>query len=878
MPIANRYRRSPSVPTQDSFGDPVPQDPAERFLATTKQFDVPLSELGRTPTQQLVHGNVGPDIPTSGTCGQRNLPDCTTDETQKATGGIHTAPALITATPSNDSGSISSTMLLGLHNKQAHTPKSSAEQASQESTQPFDFDQTPSSFDRLLDKEAMTRLSRPPPELEATQPMISEATHGMASGVILDVTSTKAEPPTRAATVERSIHQRSISPQLPSSILCTAIPSSNPRSLLRTVNPLNEYRIAKLRQMHGSVDPPLHATVSAKVEIQPSHVDQIDPSRCISEVQHSPSRPKVDESRVKELHQRHHQDVDAMDAVPDSEPGRDTSCDIKSRRSGLSSSPLSRRTDKDSRTAVPDSLEVQAASEEDEDEDIPLSKLQPKAMGKTPVVSTCRRGKPKLTSRVTKSPRKVCWNLLSSFLDCLPQLHKTPLSVRSQVKTANVKGKHPARRNDRPKESTIVPSSAPEQDGSSSKQTYVATLSSSRAPMSKGPNRGHTTAASSARQRKRKRPAISDTESAEAEELEEEGNISPGTLKREEEEEEEVEPGDDHDIDIVSPSPIVLSGSLQKRRRYEDANSRDVAKGGISLWKRNDTSGPAKRSAKRARSSISTVRPPIESATRVFALWKQDGHYYCGTVHSVIQRPRGIKYLVTFDDGTDDEIDLKNMRRCELLVGDNVIIIENNDRAKVSDISQLESQGSIRVEADDGKGIEVSEVALGDIRIANRTLQSQWKERSLNPNAIVPLIKPKLLCDTATPSRQSLASLSGRPQRDFAKTGFVVTLSPKNANPDQAKNFTISAIKQHGAQVIDDWSSVFTMEGRHSRSNKRWIATSEDFCLKEGTGLDRVFLLADDANQKPKYLIALALGIPCLSFEWLSKATKFSQV
>ncbi|KAL4067936.1 hypothetical protein J3A83DRAFT_4359790 [Scleroderma citrinum] len=274
---------------------------------------------------------------------------------------------------------------------------------------------------------------------------------------------------------------------------------------------------------------------------------------------------------------------------------------------------------------------------------------------------------------------------------------------------------------------------------------------------------------------------------------------------------------------------------------------------------------------------MSTTRASAEPATRVFALWKQDGHFYSGTIHSATTRQRNSKYLVKFDDGTDDEVVLKNLRRCELMVGDNVILMSNDVRAKVSDVSEMESRSVIQVKVDDGESIVTSEVEFRDIRIANRTLQVQWKNRILDPGSIVPVVKPKSLQDITTPSKQSLASLSGKPRRELAKTGFVVTLSVKNTDPDQTKDDTMQAIKQNGGQVVDDWSSVFTMEGRYSQSSKRWTVTPEDFHLREDVDLDRVFLLSDDANQKPKFLIALALGIPCLNFEWLTKTTKPAQ-
>ena len=371
----------------------------------------------------------------------------------------------------------------------------------------------------------------------------------------------------------------------------------------------------------------------------------------------------------------------------------------------------------------------------------------------------------------------------------------------------------------------------------------------------------------------KKRPHKSDTESSEdssRQPTEDEGAKHPRVQK---EEEEETESADDS-----PPPPPPKPNTSRKKRRTEDVNpTRGMSKASTSTRnKQSETPAVAPRSGKRLRSGVSSTRGlTAEPPTRVFALWKQDGHYYSGVVYS-----RGLKnkHMVKFDDGTEDEVELKNMRRRELLVGDRVITAQDNIKGVVSDVSHADSHGWIKLEFDNGEAISTLQVGFGDIRIANRTIRSQWKERTVAAENIVTVVKPKSPIDT-TPSKQSIISTtSGKTQRELIRTGFVVTINPKNEEPIQTKDEAMRAIKQHGGLVIEDWSSVFTMEGKHSQSNKRWIATPQDFRWKSELNLDRVFLLSDDAHQKPKFLLALALGIPCLSFEWLTREDKISLV
>ncbi|EGN93269.1 hypothetical protein SERLA73DRAFT_189814 [Serpula lacrymans var. lacrymans S7.3] len=281
------------------------------------------------------------------------------------------------------------------------------------------------------------------------------------------------------------------------------------------------------------------------------------------------------------------------------------------------------------------------------------------------------------------------------------------------------------------------------------------------------------------------------------------------------------------------------------------------------------------RPAKRLRSVASASRTMSEPPTRVFALWKQDGHYYSGTVHS-LQSPSSTRYLVKFDDNTEDVVDITRMRRCQLKVGDNVIMVEGGLRGKVTYADGLETEGVVRVEVDNGSKVITSEVETADIRIASRTLASQWKDRMLSAELIVAMVKPKPIKATPSPSKVSIQSTTSTKSESkvLAKTGLVVTLSATNSNRDADRDTVTSLIKSHGGVVIEEWSNIFLMNGTHSQGNKRWVALKDDIRWNPKYGIERVFLLSDDANQKPKFLIALALGIPCISFDWLLRGLK----
>ena len=78
-------------------------------------------------------------------------------------------------------------------------------------------------------------------------------------------------------------------------------------------------------------------------------------------------------------------------------------------------------------------------------------------------------------------------------------------------------------------------------------------------------------------------------------------------------------------------------------------------------------------------------------------------------------------------------------------------------------------------------------------------------------------------------------------------------------------------IKSNGGVVLDDWANIYTMEGYWSEGNKRWIGSQDDIHFIDRPDVERVYLLSDAANQKPKFLIALALGIPCVGIDWVQE-------
>jgi len=260
------------------------------------------------------------------------------------------------------------------------------------------------------------------------------------------------------------------------------------------------------------------------------------------------------------------------------------------------------------------------------------------------------------------------------------------------------------------------------------------------------------------------------------------------------------------------------------------------------------------RSAKRTKTNHTM-------ATRVFALWKQDAAYFSGIVCERVGQSD--RFKINFDDGDEDVVDMKNLRRSELRVGDRISIIESQEKATVANVDR-QHQGTVTVRLNDDPSDEL-EVGVPGIKVHSRAIGSQWGDRTINADEIVTLI-PRIKSETPSSLRNSSTGLNKK--KALMKVGIVVTLSV-GRDWEKEKEIIMRIIRTNGGTVLDDWSDIFSLAGEYSADKKRWVIISDNIGTETKRDIQQVFLVSDAANAKPRFLTALALGIPCVSVEWL---------
>ncbi|KZP19516.1 hypothetical protein FIBSPDRAFT_828087 [Athelia psychrophila] len=820
--------------SQDSFGGAVSQDHEKDFRASAKQFHVPLSELGRaseheTDTQPV---DVEPSPPDEADDLARSLLALSNSDSGGAQSQDHMSQQ---------------SMDVDINANIVKSYEDEPGQNTQASTQGYGVSQLSSSYERLLEGKYSQPDPHPdtPPAEPATQMNVDE------NPTPLEAT----QPDESSGDVVMNPSEDVGTTATPHPVGGFSNPQTGPRSLASTVN--KKWRLQKL-----NIPVPPHPPAQSLVPSS-THDPLVVPESVIADTQPSeftetpiPRMRTFPPPRANGLSRRKLSPVSSpprsdMEIVPDSEPpltgpAQLTPSQHKRPVAGARPQPQGAPPSPRKETA-PAADHSKAETGESDDDDVPLAVARALPKG---LQANKGKGKAVAASSAVGSNRTVADG----------RQNRTGASDGRSLEGG-------------------VPSSAPEQDEAKPVPAAQRGRGKGRAgkPASSASERTTRSASAASNIPAKKRRISSETDDDEDElRLKGRGPVSiPKAEKREEEEETEPADQDDYGEDVQDDNESEAGPTGRKRKRVTKPKARPKTASKASIKSNLSRGTPTlhTRPNKRLRSvNSTTTRAAEDAATRVFALWKADAHYYSGTVHSHMGASQ---FLVQFDDDSEATVDVSKMRRRDLRPGDELILVSDNRQAVVK---QAGHNGPT-VEVDDGDELESFDVEFRDLRIAVRTINKHWQDRGVDIEDVVPIIRSKSLKSTPSPSKASLLSVASSKSRGKAlnKVGLVITMSSNNtnssnaneANPDAEREKITAIVKNNGGTMIDDWSSIISMDGKHSNSNKRWVAVADDIAVNCKNGITKVYLVANDANSKPKYLIALALGIPCVHLEWV---------
>lgn len=763
-----KRRRSPSVTSADSFAGPEEwEDPARVFLTSNRQFEVPLSELGRRATQgefQEGHHSIA-RTPPRPTVREPTQVDLSLIEGSSASG--------LVATKVQQPGVKSDGAL-----SQVSDVSTGAQRRNRSPV--FDISDDASTPPVMSNPGSMDYLDARAEDYPATQPLAPDVQDINTTQVshVIESQQTQTSPNSESSNASR--------------------PPRNTRNILSMVNPEKKWRLQRGELL-----------LQAALQNEPD--GQTQPSATVPGSSYVPStgRKLFDQLAAKMVVEQQSSprdlpplDEDSREAVivPDSEPPESANVSSTSAQPQLLTPPKdSLRVDSSfSRPTLVPSMAVEdedrrrrnekgdKTDDDDDEEDIPL----------------------RLTAR-------------------RPDVGAAPPSTKVNnprgLKRKTVETKTPNTRGIFPRDNEI-PSSVPEQDHRSSV-----------VPPS---------------------PKRTRREGKERKDTGEDVFIPGGRSDQVTPAPDEVstEPADDLPMNIENDAPALQDPKPSSKRKRPPVTRRKAA---YKSAPRMASNTPSMLSGTRSTKKIKSHHP---TATRVFALWKSDAAYFSGIVCE--QAGQSDRFKILFDDGDEDLVDVKNLRRLELRIGDRVSIVESKEKATVVNVDG-QHQGIVTVRLADEPSAELEVEVLG-LKIQSRAIRSQWDNRTINADGIVTLV-PRTKRETPSSLRNSSASLN---KKALSKVGIVVTLSV-GLDWEKEKETITKIIRTNGGTVLDDWSDIFSLVGEYSSNKKRWVITSDNISTEMKDDIQQVFLVSDAANAKPRFLTALALGIPCLSVEWL---------
>ncbi|GAA5916848.1 hypothetical protein JCM6882_006374 [Rhodosporidiobolus microsporus] len=270
---------------------------------------------------------------------------------------------------------------------------------------------------------------------------------------------------------------------------------------------------------------------------------------------------------------------------------------------------------------------------------------------------------------------------------------------------------------------------------------------------------------------------------------------------------------------------------------------------------------------------------------RIFGKWRDDGHFYPGTIVTV----SGGRFHIVFDDDSKGKLLPDEIRRCELQQGDLVRYVGAEEGETETQVETLkEDVRVVRVERNTtGEDVD-GELQADDIVVAASTTHAEGRITRLQINAVSIHSNHAKQFDDRKLTPDELAAFDPRQRQKpapepltlakppksvhvkpfvsnkhttglFSRTAFLITYGSGATYDKQA---FVDLLQTHGATILE-WEHLFEVNTvADSTSPPELFWPKVDF-----KAIDQIFLLADRPCTTVKYLIALALGIPCVSKE-----------
>ncbi|KNC97609.1 uncharacterized protein SPPG_07078 [Spizellomyces punctatus DAOM BR117] len=235
----------------------------------------------------------------------------------------------------------------------------------------------------------------------------------------------------------------------------------------------------------------------------------------------------------------------------------------------------------------------------------------------------------------------------------------------------------------------------------------------------------------------------------------------------------------------------------------------------------------------------------FETGDRVWALW-DDNLFYAAIINSRFGQTT--KYMVSFEDGDEALVESQQMRLLKLAPGDKCLAPYSAHTFRVAHVLETIQEFQLfqlRFESHPRTKKGMKQVSLSKIAMSEQLFREN-EERTMKKREVA-----------AAQPIQELVKIFGplaTNTRIFRGFGILLTATfGTNAGRDE-RLYVTQQIEEGGGSVFDDFSQVF--EGRKRRNSSPPI----------------ILLVASKPLRTKKYLCALGLGVPVVSYAWIRHA------
>ena len=112
---------------------------------------------------------------------------------------------------------------------------------------------------------------------------------------------------------------------------------------------------------------------------------------------------------------------------------------------------------------------------------------------------------------------------------------------------------------------------------------------------------------------------------------------------------------------------------------------------------------------------------------------------------------------------------------------------------------------------------------------------------------------------------------SAKPNLRFLPPSPAVNINDAN---EETKSRLTALITLGGGTVFNSWDSLYRVDFKLKESRRRREGNMESVRWAGPRHVEEVLCIAAQATQTAKYMMALELGVPCISINWVEECAK----